>query len=259
MRITVCELDGNLDQLEGEWAQLVAHVQRSGSELVLLPEMPFGPWLAARQQVDLEAWKQSEAIHMEWIRRFAELGGASVVTTRPVTLDGDRYNQGVGWEPEPGIISGHRKTYLPDEPGFWEGTWYRRGPTRFDPLVMSRASIGILICTELWFLEQARNYGKAGVEILAVPRATESATVDKWIAAGRVAAVCAGAYCLSSNWRGAAGDMRMGGGGWVCDPDGVLVARTSTAMSHVTVDIDLARSRDAKHSYPRYVIDGPVP
>ena len=37
----------------------------------------------------------------------------------------------------------------------------------------------------------------------------------------------------------------MGGGGWVCDPDGVLLARTSPAVPHVTVDIDLARARVA--------------
>lgn len=258
MRVTVCELDGNPGLLEGEWSRLVAHVRRAGSELVLLPEMPFGPWLAGQREVDVASWDRSEADHVRWISRFTELGGATVVTTRPVTFEGARFNQAVAWEPETGLVPGHRKTYLPDEPGFWEATWYQRGPTRFDPMVLARGSMGLLICTELWFLEQARHYGRAGVELLLVPRATESATVDKWIAAGRVAAVCAGAYGLSSNRRGEAGETRMGGGGWVCDPDGVLLARTSTAVPFITVELDLERAWDAKHSYPRYVQDGPV-
>ena len=77
---------------------------------------------------------------------------------------------------------------------------------------------------------------------------------ENWIAAGKSAAIVAGAYCLSSNQSRPAGVLPdMGGAGWVIDPDGSLLALTSATEPFVTVAIDLAYADSAKATYPRYL------
>ena len=47
MKITVCEFNDRNELLESDWAKLKSHLKKAGSDLVLLPEMPFYPWLAS--------------------------------------------------------------------------------------------------------------------------------------------------------------------------------------------------------------------
>jgi N-carbamoylputrescine amidase len=262
MRVTVCELDTDHPEgFEADWSRLGAHARAEGSQLVLLPEMPFAPWLAAELDFDAQAWNAAVTAHEDWLARLGELGGATALISRPLNLGGRRVNQAYAWDPNGGLTAGHEKYYLPDEEGFWEASWYGRGDGRFDLVQAAGLTAGFLICTELWFFERARAYGKAGAHLLAVPRATERQTVDQWLAAGRCAAVCAGAYCLSSN-RVSAGSAAggsaaggMGGGGWIVDPDGAVVAVTTREQPFCTREIDPQRAQAAKGTYPRYVVE----
>jgi hypothetical protein len=60
--------------------------------------------------------------------------------------------------------------------------------------------------------------GGAGDVRSVTPRATEKASVQKWLPAGRVAAIVSGACSLSSNRSGGTGAVTFGGCGWVIDP-----------------------------------------
>jgi N-carbamoylputrescine amidase len=146
------------------------------------------------------------------------------------------------------------KRYLPDEDGFWEASWYERGDGAFDLAEAAGARVGFQICTELWTLERSRDYGRAGAEIIAAPRATPVSSADRWLVGGRAGAILAGAFCLSSN---RAGPSRSGfefaGLGWIIDPDGEVLGRTSAAEPFLTRTIDLADAHRAKNTYPRYV------
>lgn len=253
MRVTVCELPAEIARLEGAWERLVDHVFAEDSDLVLLPEMPFHRWLAATKDVDAEEWQEAVATHARWQDRYPDLGEVTVLGARPVIVDGRRLNEGFVWE-EGEYRPAHHKYYLPDEDGFWEATWYERGERSFEVAETAHGSAGFMICSELWFLEHARFYGRAGAAMIANPRATEWASRDKWLAAGRVAAVCAGAFCLSSNRSGTdSSGLRWGGFGWVVDPDGTVLATTSDGAPYVTVEVDLLDSAKARHTYPRYV------
>jgi len=83
-------------------------------------------------------------------------------------------------------------------------------------------------------------------------------TNDKWLAGGRTAAFVSGAFCLSSNHAGHAGHIELGGAGWICDPDGAVLALTSPDQPFVTLDLDLRLAKAAKSTYPRYVDDSPL-
>lgn len=246
MRVTVTETrSGAVDE---DLAALAEHVRSECSDLLLLPELGLTPWFARTRPFDPSTWNAAVAGHAERIGRLAELGTPTVLGTRPNDLDGRRQNLAFVWE-KGAARDVHAKAYLPDEDDFWEASWYERGDGTFALADAAGASTGFLICTELWFLEHARAYGRAGAELLAVPRCTPHETADKWLAGGRTAAVVCGAYCLSSNH----GDERFGGLGWVIGPEGDMLATTSREQPFVTVEIDLAAAREAKAHYPRYV------
>lgn len=63
MKVTVCEIGNDLDTLKQDWQSLVAHVKSEASDLVLLPEMPFHPWVARTDQVDPMIWQASVDAH----------------------------------------------------------------------------------------------------------------------------------------------------------------------------------------------------
>ncbi len=257
MKVTVCQLHDAPAALETDWKQLVAHVKVQESELVLLPEMPFFPWFATSRSFNPAVWAAAIEAHTAWERRLTELAPAIVVGTRPIDFGSERYNEGFVWDEETGSRAAHAKAYLPDEEGVWEASWYHCATPDFTPIEVRDARLGFLICTELWCLEQARLYGLERVHLLVTPRLTGSATLDKWLAGGRVAAIVAGAFGLSSNRFDESGTY--GGQGWIVGPDGEVLATTSATQPVVSAVIDLEAADKAKSTYPRYAIAGPPP
>jgi len=251
MKLTVCELNNDPTQLAADWDKLVRHVVHEKSDLVLLPEMIFAPWFAASKDVDTEVWQEAVAAHDRWMTRLNELVPAHVIGSRPVERDGKRLNEGFVWSGD--YHAAHHKYYLPNEPGFWEATWYQRGQKEFSATqVGSTACIGFAICSELWFSEHARSYGRQGAEVIVTPRCT-GRSLERWMVGGRAASFVSGAYSASSNRCGSEKEVNFGGGGWIIDPDGSVLGTTSPEQPVLTLEIDLERAHEAKHSYPRYI------
>ncbi|MEO7457985.1 MAG: carbon-nitrogen hydrolase family protein [Gemmatimonadaceae bacterium] len=246
MRVTVCELPHEARALAEAWARLSAHTTSHASELVLLPEFAMLEPVWESGRFDAARWDAVAAQSGVQAARLGELGARHVVGTRPVA----RLNQGYLWTAA-GMQSLRSKYYLPEEPGSWEATWFERGDDEFPVYRAGAASFGLNICTELWALDTYASYAALGTDLVLSPRATSRATTGKWLAAGVVAAVRTGAFCLSSNRVDPTG--ACGGAGWIIDPDGEVLAKTSAAEPFVTLDIDLGRASNGKRTYPRYV------
>lgn len=256
MKVTVCELDNRPGRLEAMLDELAAHIRYHDSDFLLLPEMCFHEWLAADRDADPERWQTAVKSHDRHIESLDRLGAAAAIGTRPIVdSTGIRRNQAYLWTPT-GVAAVHEKYYLPDEIGYWEAHWYERGEQRFDSCEALGLQIGIQICTEMWFFEWARHFARAGVELLCVPRATPHGSTAKWLAGGQAAAVCAGAYCLSSNlWNPPDARANCGGLGWIVSPEGDVLAATSVDEPFATAEIDIDFARQSKHTYPRYVVE----
>jgi N-carbamoylputrescine amidase len=166
-------------------------------------------------------------------------------------MNGRRLDQGYLWSAAAGVRPLRSKYHMPEEPGTWEATWFDRGDPEFPAFRAGSASFGLNICTELWALETYSTYAASGVELVLSPRATEAATMARWLALGVVAAVRSGAFGLSSNRVDPTG--ACGGGGWIIDPDGEMLALTSAAEPFATRELDLAKAAKARESYPRSV------
>jgi N-carbamoylputrescine amidase len=255
LRVTVCELSCETSAFEDEWAELVTHVRERSSQLVLLPEMAFSAWFAAVRDYDIATWRRAVDAHDRWLARLIELAPATVLGTRPIDRKGSRFNEAFVWQAGQGYRGAHLKSFLPDEEEFWEASWYDAGDKNFAVSEAGGVRLGFQICTELWSMEHARLYGKQGVHLIACPRGTPHATLDKWLAGGRASAVVSGAFVLSSNRATPQGTVpSLGGQGWLVGPESDVLARTSRRERFATVEIDLAEAERAKRTYPRYAI-----
>ena len=185
--------------------------------------------------------------------RLKELGAPVVLVTCPVEVGKRRLNQGFVWSKD-AARGVHFKNYLPNDRGYYEASWYERGDLSFSPFNTAKWKGGYMICSDLWSMRNASKYGKTGVHFIAVPRASEKSSVDKWVAAGKVAAVLSEAYVFSSNRTGKRGTAEFGGCGWVIDPDGRLLAVTSRGEQYATVEVDLRIAEEAKSTYPRDIL-----
>ena len=251
MRVTVCELPHEPAAFAAAWAALCDHTRAHASQFVLLPEFAMLEPVWESAHFDAARWNANVALNDIQLGRLAELGVEHVVGTRPVSMNGRRLNQGYLWSRDAGVQPLRSKYFLPDEPGNWEATWFHRGDREFPLFHAGPVSFGVNICSELWALETYGTYAGLDAQLVLSPRATELATTMKWLAVGVVAAIRSGAFSLSSNRVDPTG--ACGGGGWIIDPAGEILALTSSVEPFATRDIDLTKAAKAKQSYPRYV------
>jgi len=257
MKITVCELPNTWTIDDTFWNRLIQHLDKEKSDFLLLPEMPFFEWITRSDAVDPGLWQKAVKDHDQWMGRLNELPVNMVVTSRPVIENNKRLNRGVIFTKDRGVLPVHDKYYLPDEPGYYEASWYDRGDGQFHIAEINGLRIGFLICTELWFTAMARQYMKQGMDILVCPRATPETEADIWVTGGKAAAIVSGAFCLSSNYNGPniPGE-DFGGTGWIIEPErGSILGTTSRSNEFLTLGIDISAAKKAKNSYPRYVKD----
>lgn len=251
MRITVCETPHEAAAVEACWHALRDHCRSERSELLILPEFAFLPPVWEHEGFDEALWNRIEREAMDWISRLGELGCSFVIGAVPNTVAGSRLNQGFLWSDDGRVTRLRSKRHLPNEPGGWEARWFAKGSDEFPVYSAGALRFGLNICTELWALETYGAYAHAGAQAIVTPRATAATTTERWIALAKTAAVRAGAFSLSSNRRHA--DGACGGIGWIIDPEGNELARTSASRPAITVDVALDDATKAQSRYPRYV------
>jgi N-carbamoylputrescine amidase len=251
MRVTVCELPHEAAALAAAWDALCAHTAAHASELVLLPELAMAEPVWTSRHFAAGRWSAAVAAGEEALRRLPELGAERVVGTRAVRAGTRCLNQGFLWSADAGVAPLRSKRFMPQERGTWEAAWFDGGDDDFPVYRAGAAAFGLSICTELWALETLVAYSESGVDLVLSPRATQADTFATWLSLGIVAAMRSGAFSVSSNRVDPTGSC--GGGGWIIDPSGRILAVTSADEPFVTRDLDLASAAAAKGTYPRYV------
>ena len=238
------------------WDDIRRSVDTARPDILVTNEMPFGPWLAEHASFDPQAAQRSIALHEGALDALRSLDAAAVISSRPVAFDGRLANEAFVLESNAYRMIHHKK-YFPQEPGFFEEAWYVRGAGGFDCVQVGQVKVGVLLCTELFFNDRARAYGRDGADLIVTPRASGT-SLSRWKTAGTMSAIVSGAWFVSSNRHGpGALGQQFGGAGFVVSPQGVLLEETSEAapLRVVTIDLDAARAQKAQ--YPCYVKEMP--
>ena len=258
MKVTVCELSDNENNFIDDWKQLQIHLDENRPDLLLLPELAFCKWIASDKGANNATKIRSAEEHERWMLKLEQLNVRRIVYSKPVILNGNFFNTAFVFEKGIGHSKIHTKSFFPEEPFFWERSIYdQEEEMKFEVLDLGDIKVGALLCTEMWFTEHARQYGKEGIDILLCPRATGMESVKRWLMCGQMLSIISGAYCLSSNKSGPGEDgFKWGGNGWIAEPvTGNLLGVTSNEKKFITIDIDINKSRIAKTEYPLYVTE----
>ena len=252
MKVSVCQLPDYLAPNDPAWLGWVRHIKRERPELALLNELPFGEWIANRETFDDEVAVASVHVHESALLALREVP-AAVIGSRPVRGTRALCNEaflflGSLYQPV------HQKQFFPQEPGFFEETWFDAERAGFEVVEFNGVRVGVLLCTELMFTEWARHYRRHGAHVLVSPRASR-APAGHLDTAARMAALVSGCYVLSSNRSSdrAGRGPSFGGRGFAYSPTGELLAETSEAVPFACVNIDLKQVSEAQRSYPCYV------
>ncbi|WP_261317279.1 nitrilase-related carbon-nitrogen hydrolase [Rhizobium leguminosarum] len=168
------EMTDGLQPHGAAWDQFAQALAKRRPDILVMNEMPFGQWLARKEDFAMEDARQSVEIHEAGTAALAALNIPAVITSRPMLLADRLVNEAIVIE-NGQVRPLHTKTYLPQEPGWSEVSWFSRGDGRFNIQNICGLGVGVLLCTELMFNEHARQYGRCGADLIAVPRATGSA------------------------------------------------------------------------------------
>jgi N-carbamoylputrescine amidase len=236
----------------GEWQSLRNGIIAQAPDILVMNEMPFGNWFAGAPDFDPQIAAQAVASHVLGLEELKRLPVPFVISSQPVHAKGRLANE--AFLLEGGEYSFlHQKHYFPEEPGFFERSWFDVERTGFEVARVGTLRTGALLCTELMFNERARAYGRAGADLIVVPRAAGTSH-GRWFVSGAMAALVAGSYVVSSNRAGScAGGPTFGGNGFAYAPDGELIGKTSGEEPIFTFDLDVDTARTQKSKYPCYV------
>ncbi len=238
---------------EAAWEEIAGQLVDARNDILVTNEMPFGFWQPTKRPFDSDAAREWVSLHERALDSLSRLPVAAVISSRPV-LSGKRLvNEGfVLTQGRYEFI--HQKHYFPSEPGWEEETWFELQRPGFDVIKVAGLTVGVLLCTELMFVEKARHLGKLGTDLIAVPRATGT-DHRLWKTAASMAAIASGACIVSSNRVGnrSESDPVFGGGGFTFDADGFEIASTSPENPAIALEIDTAITSAAKGRYPVYV------
>lgn len=227
-------------------AEVLSWLRGADAKLLITSELPFSEWLARRSWFETEAAARSVEEGAEVINWLSSLPVPNVILSRPMPGSAKLRNEAILLR-DGAVEPSHSKRHLPDEPGWSEAVWFERGrenPRAFD---LHPLKVGILLCTEIMYPEDARTMGLAGVDLIAAPRATGPDPM--WQAALAMAAISAGAYVISVNRVGGP----FSGGASAFTPAGQALAPVQQQPGCSVFEIDVQQSLSAKLSYPRDV------
>lgn len=252
MRVGFVEWPEGLEPYGPQWGEITNRLADARLDMLITNELPFGPWIADRRPFDREVAQACIDIHAEGLDALRGLGIPAIVSSRPVWAKDRLLNQAVAIEGGR-IRAIHTKQYIPEEPGFYEASWYEPGEDCFKPADVAGLRLGVMLCTDAMFNEHARSYGRQGTAVIAILRAAGTST-ENWLTAGRMAALVSGSYVVSSNRYGrSGGGTEFGGTGFAFGPGGTPLAVTDPANPLLVIDVDPDVAARQQSEYPCYV------
>jgi N-carbamoylputrescine amidase len=252
-KVAYVEWQDGLIPTGSEWEKIAEQVNNSKADILVTNEMPFGAWRpvdAAYDVKDASLWAEEHECNIDALN---QLDVPTVISSRPIVIGDRLVNEAFALENNQYQVL-HHKHFFPSEDGWHEASWFKKEIGGFSVSQVGNLKVGILLCTELMFTEQARYYGRSDADLIISPRASGCNRVI-WRAACAMAAVVSGAYVISSNRVGASMQHipEFGGYGLAYGPGGEKIDNTTSSETLKTIDVDVELSKRMKSNYPCYL------
>ena len=215
-----CVLEDKEHNLEHA-AKLIAKAAARDASLIVLPEL-FSTGYRV-EPADYELAESIPGATTDWMQKQAGLYTAYLIATIiEKDVNGDLYDTAVVVGPE-GLISRYRKMHL------WAGEAkrFKRGNT-LDIVELPFAKIGLQVCYEIGFPEQARVLTQAGAQIIVYSSAFAKTRAYVWDISSKSRALENGVFVLACNRTGVEYETTFGGLSRIVAPNSDVLAGTGT-------------------------------
>ncbi len=227
----------------GHAEELIAGAAAAGAEFIVLPEL-FSTGYRVEEK-DAVLAEPVPGPTTEWMQGLAGRYGVCIAGAVMESCGGSIYDTAVIAGPE-GLAGRYRKMHL------WgtEPERFRRG-CELPVFSLPFGRIGLQICYEIGFPEQARVLALKGAQIIVYTSAFGKARDYAWNIASRSRALENGVYVVACNRTGIEKDTVFGGLSRIVAPDSRVIAGTECdGEAVICAEIDLAEIEEQRKRIP---------
>jgi len=230
---------------------MLAEAKAGGAELVVLPELPFDPWVPASREVRGQDAEEPDGPRHRMLWTAAERAELGVLGGAIVADNGVRRNRALLADADGEIVSQYDKLHVPCESGFWERDHYEPGLGLTPPCEVFGLSVGLQICSDMQRPQLVTALAAMGAEVLLAPRATPPGSFERWCTVLRANAIASACYVVSVNRPRAEQRVEIGGPSVIIAPDGTVLVETVEPLTLATVERESVVA--ARKDYPGYL------
>ena len=259
-------IEDNMQRL----AQGIATLAAQGAQLIILQELHNSLYFCQTEQVNL--FDLAEPIPGPSTQFFGTLAQKHQIVIVTSLFErrapGLYHNTAVVIERDGTIAGKYRKMHIPDDPAYYEKSYFTPGDLGFHPIQTSVGCLGVMVCWDQWYPEGARLMALQGAELLIYPTAIGYESSDApeeqqrqreaWTTVQRGHAVANGLPVIAVNRVGHEPDpsgqtqgITFWGSSFVAGPQGEFLFRASSEEEACTlVEVDLAHSEQVRRWWP---------
>ena len=262
----VADIDTNCQKLAANIEDVVGR----GAELVVLQELHNSLYFCQVESVNNFDLAEpipgpSTDFYGALARKFGVVLVTSLFERRAAGL---YHNTAVVFEKDGSIAGKYRKMHIPDDPAYYEKSYFTPGDLGFHPIHTSVGTLGVQVCWDQWYPEGARLMALQGADLLIYPTAIGYESSDQpveqerqreaWTTVQRGHAVANGIPVIAVNRVGLEEDpsdqtngIQFWGSSFVAGPQGELLARASNSEEeNLVVTVDLEHSEQVRRWWP---------
>ncbi len=227
--------------------QMVKRAAKRGAQIVCLQELFRSDYFP--QKKNRQFFQLAEKIPGPTVRLFRDLAKElRVVLIVPLFEEAEKgryYNSLIVIDADGSTVGKYRKTHLPNDPGFYEQYYFRKGDLGLPVFDTAYGKIGALICWDQWFPEAARALAAAGANIIFYPSAigahvTQNQKERKkekaaWEMIQRSHGIANGIFIASVNRVGREGNLMFWGSSFISGPFGELLNQATEQKEEILI------------------------
>jgi len=241
------DVPGNLERLQHQ-AQAAA---AEGAGLLVCPEMFLSGYNIGQAQVSRLAEAADGPAAMRVVE-IAQAHGIAIAYGYPERSDeGALYNSVQLIDAHGRSLCNYRKTHLFGE---LDRSLFTQGPDHFPVVDLDGWKVGMLICYDIEFPENARRLALAGAELILVPPANMAPYDFGCQVTVRSRAQENQCYLVYANYCGAEAELEYCGQSSIVGPDGSLLAMAGRDECQLLADLDREQVRKGRAAFP-YLAD----
>ncbi|MFT4603440.1 MAG: beta-ureidopropionase [Rhodothermales bacterium] len=235
----------------------VREAAEAGAQVIAFPELAFTQFFPQKRLGSGDRFAHSHEVPGPLVQQFQDLARelGVVLVLNLFERDGKKtFDSSPVIDADGTLLGCTRMMHITHYEGFWEQDYYDPGDSGAPVYETAFGRIGVAICYDRHYPEYMRSLALAGADVIIIPQAGAAGEWPEGLfeAEMRVAAFHNGFYTALANRVGEEEVLTFGGGSFVCDPFGQVVARAPESMEavlHADIDMDRCAESSARQLF----------